>query len=47
MQSAAKCPFLLSFKCIPYQGPDMHFQQKKLERKQRNLEDDSEEDLPQ
>jgi phosphatidylinositol 4-kinase len=30
MQSAAKCPFLLTFYCAPYQGPDLHFQQRKL-----------------
>jgi hypothetical protein len=47
MQSAAKCPFLLTFKCAPYQGPDLQFQQKKLERKQKSLDGDSDEDLPQ
>lgn len=25
MQSAAKCPFLLTFNCMPYLGPDLQF----------------------
>jgi len=29
MQSAAKCPFLLTFRCVPYSGPDQHFQQRR------------------
>jgi len=33
MQSAAKCPFLLTFNCMQYEGPDAHFQQRKIEKK--------------
>ncbi len=25
MQSAAKCPFLLTFRCMHYSGPDAYF----------------------
>jgi len=33
MQSAAKCPFLLTFNCVSYEGPDAHFQQRKILKK--------------
>lgn len=29
MQSAAKCPFLLTFRCKKYVGPDKDFERKK------------------
>lgn len=29
MQSAAKCPFLLTFKCKKYVGPDKDFERRK------------------
>ncbi len=29
MQSAAKCPFLLTFKCLKYEGPDKDFEKRK------------------
>lgn len=43
MQSAAKCPFLLTFNCVPYPGPDLHFQQRKLQKRQKSLDNDSDE----
>lgn len=33
MQSAAKCPFLLTFNCLPYEGPDAYFKQRKIQKK--------------
>lgn len=41
MQSAAKCPFLLTFNCLSYEGPDKHFQQKKQDRRQKNFDEES------
>jgi hypothetical protein len=29
MQSAAKCPFLLTFRCNKYVGPDKDFERRK------------------
>jgi hypothetical protein len=36
MQSAAKCPFLLTFQCIKYCGPDEDFKIKKKQQKKSN-----------
>lgn len=36
MQSAAKCPFLLTFKCKKYGGPDKDFEEKKLQKNRNN-----------
>lgn len=36
MQSAAKCPFLLTFKCKKYSGPDKDFEERKLAKSQKN-----------
>lgn len=47
MQSAAKCPFLLVFKCRKYEGPDTYFANKRSERLQTRFTDDPEDDLPQ
>lgn len=34
MQSAAKCPFLLTFNCQKYSGPDAYFAERKAKRLQ-------------
>ena len=47
MQSAAKCPFLLSFKCREYEGPDAYFMARRSQRLQTRFADESEDDLPQ
>ena len=54
MQSAAKCPFLLTFNCKKYIGPDKDFEERK-EKKQRSkfiemeneLEEIQQEEIPQ
>ena len=54
MQSAAKCPFLLTFNCKKYIGPDKDFEERK-EKKHRNrfiemedeMEDIQKEEIPQ
>lgn len=33
MQSAAKCPFLLTFRCKKYEGPDKDFENRKRYKK--------------
>ncbi len=47
MQSAAKCPFLLTFRCQPYSGPDAYFSERKAHRLMTKFTEESEEDLPQ
>jgi hypothetical protein len=47
MQSAAKCPFLLTFSCCRYEGPDAYFLSQKVKRLQNKLQDASDDDLPQ
>lgn len=37
MQSAAKCPILVTFYCNKYAGPDDYFEKKMLEKKQKKL----------
>lgn len=34
MQSAAKCPILVSFYCRKYEGPDKYFERKLKEKKE-------------
>jgi hypothetical protein len=43
MQSAAKCPFLLTFNCVRYCGPDKDFENRKKLKKSNQycLEADS------
>ena len=37
MQSAAKCPILVSFYCKKYEGPDKYFE-RKLKLKNQNMD---------
>lgn len=46
MQSAAKCPFLLTFQCIKYCGPDEDFKIKKKQQKKSNEQFFDEDDDP-
>ena len=39
MQSAAKCPFLLTFICRRYVGPDIDFEQRKQMKKENKYVD--------
>ena len=47
MQSAAKCPFLLTFHCIRYEGPDQYFAQQKVKKLLSKFREEPEDDLPQ